>query len=478
MLQKLEMKFSDFAGNPISLCTVTKCHKREGDPVHYGDPLFDLRVSQVLVPQRASLAWRQGNRLSTRPSEIADLVGRQLEGDPLARGEGKMADGDIAAPRHFWRRVIATDRGFMRKLHAQEGSHPQIGDLMALLSTGECDSIGTACAPIHIPAFRVVTCPTPPNDVLDTMAARMRVRGTEEHRSKNTVIFWSEEGREERRIGIFAKGGCDLPSIMECRPLIQRVLKGTCCIHHGGSVADARNDLLLQTLRTDLPGQLIDEAVDKLRLQPTCFQPGLFRKSFVVDGPSGPETFPTTVVILSNGSDLTRVLYRHRQYGFLVDPGGGWLDERSLDDPLKDLSAIAWFRRNFISIGRVTVEKYQENLSRVIQHIRDASSAHILIFNNLTAGPNSPVHNYQSGDPETAVRGSRSSTRYWPVRSLEFKLALTEVSRKLDVPIIDVDRIVKKVGIRTERDIYHFQPKVASLVAEQIFGILGDLGVF
>ena len=195
----------------------------------------------------------------------------------------------------------------------------------------------------------------------------------------------------------------------------------------------------------------------------------------MVDGPSGPETFPTTVVILSNGSDLTRVLYRHRQYGFLVDPGGGWLDEGSLDDPLKDLSAIAWFRRNFVSIGRVTVERYQENLSRVIQHIRDASSAHILIFNNLTAGPNSLVHNYQPGDPETAVRGSRSSTRYWPVRSLEFKLALTEVSRKLDVPIIDVDRIVKKVGIRTD---YHFQPKVASLVAEQIFGILGDLGVF
>src|SRR5262249_19014901 len=153
------------------------------------------------------------------------------------------------------------------------------------------------------PAVRVAIRAVELDVLLNTMAERSRRFKnlfTRQHTAKNSLIFWSEQ-EQERRIGIFAKGGCDLPSIMSCKPLIEKVLRGTCCIMHEGSLADARTDLLLQTLRTDLPRELIDEVIAKLRLQPECFQPRLFEKTFKTDGPDGSVEFPLSVVILGSG---------------------------------------------------------------------------------------------------------------------------------------------------------------------------------
>jgi hypothetical protein len=167
--------------------------------------------------------------------------------------------------------------------------------------------------------------------------------------------------------------------------------------------------------------------------------------------------------MLGSGSDLNRSLYRHRERGFLVDPGAGWLT--NMRDVLGDLSSITWFRRNFVSIGKVTPEQYRDNLFQVVEQIRQRNGAHVLVFNNLNLDPRGDTHNYQfSKNPDTK-------------RRIEFKLALTEVSRQLGVPIIDVDRIAKKHGIDTMQDFAHFPATMTVRIAEEIFGILRDLRV-
>src|SRR5262249_31766980 len=160
------------------------------------------------------------------------------------------------------------------------------------------------------------------------------------------------------------------------------------------------------------------------------------------------------VVILGSGSDLNRVLYRHREHGLLVDPGTGWLGAQ-LEQVLNDLGSVAWFRRNFVSIGRITPQQYADNLSQIIQQIRQRNGAHVVAYNNLTMDPRADAHNYQFLKAPQTIRG------------LEFKLALTEVSRNLSVPIVDVDRVIKKAGIQKMPDLAHFPAEITLRIAEE-----------
>src|SRR5438105_1268427 len=142
----------------------------------------------------------------------------------------------------------------------------------------------------------------------------------------------SESGR---RIGIHARGSCDARLILATAPLIRHVLKGECCILYDGIVSDSRSDLLLQTLQ-DLPQERLGPVIKNLRLDPNYFRNQLFHKTFAVPAEDGPEEFPKTVVVLSTGADVIRTVYRHREHGLLVDPGGVWLSsslEPILDDP-------------------------------------------------------------------------------------------------------------------------------------------------
>src|SRR5205807_4769011 len=127
-------------------------------------------------------------------------------------------------------------------------------------------------------------------------------------------------------------------------------------------------------------------------------------------------------------------VYRHREHGLLVDPGGVWLSS-SLEPILDDPSAVRWFRENFVSVGRIPVEAFVENFTRIIHLLRSQAGAHILVFNTLTVDPGGTVHNYQF------VRNPHA------LRRREFHVALAELSRKLDFPVIDVDHVLKRAGV-------------------------------
>jgi hypothetical protein len=222
--------------------------------------------------------------------------------------------------------------------------------------------------------------------------------------------------------------------------------------------------LELQTLQ-NLPPEWTAEAIEKLHLGNDYFQPRLFENTLVVPGHEDLGEFPKTVVIISIGSDSGgRRLYRHREHGFLVDPGGGWL--KSLDSTLNDLTAVTWFRKYFESVGLISLDAFVENFTKVIQTLRAKTTKHVLVFNTLTLEPGSTAHNYQFVKHSDTMRWRR------------FNLALTELSRQLDFPIVDLDRIVRRYGMRGQRSAAHFPPQVDLLIAREAFRIINELGVF
>lgn len=279
----------------------------------------------------------------------------------------------------------------------------------------------------------------------------------------NFLAFSSGRDRENR-IGIYARGGCDLRALFAAVPSIRRVLNGTCCILRDGIVADSRSDLLLQGLEPP-PNDLVEAIIRTMKLRADYFRPTVFDSTFVMPGSRGPEEFPKKIVILSIASDVVRVMYRHREHPVLVDPGGTWF-RRPMSHMLADPKAIQWFKEYFVSIGRIGPDDFSENFARIVTRVKTSTGAHVLVFNLLNPEPRGLIHNYQFvKDPLM-------------VRRREFNLALVELSRRLDFSIVDVDRVLQREGVRNQQDWAHHHPAQYPAMGEELFRILQELEVF
>jgi hypothetical protein len=284
----------------------------------------------------------------------------------------------------------------------------------------------------------------------------------EECRRKFLVL--RSGSRPDQRVGIYARGGCDLPAIFACAPLIEPILQGSCCISHEGLATDSRSDALLQTL-SDIPRTHVQPIIDRLKLSTDYFDPVPFEPTFTIQTDSGLETFPKTVTIISIGADVVRIAYRHREHGFLVDPGGIWLG-RPMEEVLGDVEAAKWFRENFVSDGRLEVEDFIANMTRLVTSLRERTSGHVLVLNCLNPEPRGLTHTYQLyKDPLL-------------LRRRAFNLALLELSRSLDFSIIDINRTAQRAGIRDQVDWIHTHPLQYLPIAQEIFRIMVDLKVF
>jgi hypothetical protein len=185
-----------------------------------------------------------------------------------------------------------------------------------------------------------------------------------------------------------------------------------------------------------------------------------------VPGPDGDELFNKDVIIISAGPDTVRSLYRHKEHGFLVDPGGYWLN-RSMDEVLADMSSAIWFKKNFINEGKINVETFSNNIAQIVTLLRQRTDAIILILNVLTVEPGNRTHNYQ------LVANAHE------IRRREFCLALNELSCEHDFYVVDVDRALKRAGLRdTQMDFAHYPDEVYPYIGQEVFRILDDLGLF
>lgn len=281
--------------------------------------------------------------------------------------------------------------------------------------------------------------------------------------NKNYLIIQSKQDPDPR-VGIFLRGGCDLPAMFLMAPWMREGVKGTIAIARPpGMIGASHTRQLLQSLE-DLPDEIVGETCHRLKLSRDFFRPILFQDTFAIQDFSRIGEFPKTVIILSLGTDLTRPMYRHREHGFLVDIGGWWRNQ-SMEKALQDLEAAKWFKSHFESVGRIDVDEFKLAFTQLMKEIRARVGAHVIVFNHLAVEPHNPVHNYQ-------LLGRT------PVfRRREFLLALAELSGELDFHIIDMDRVLKEQGVHEQVDFAH--PSIENMIplAQEGYRILKELEV-
>jgi hypothetical protein len=278
---------------------------------------------------------------------------------------------------------------------------------------------------------------------------------------------------DDPRVGIYMKGSCELPSMFRTLPKIRGKVNGDFAIYlHGGTmgISGSRPDVLLQS-RQDISEDTIKQTFEghyrflENQLGFDYFKPVLFDPTFDLPMMRSVGKFPKSLVILSIGSTVARTAYKHRETGVIVDPGGFWLNQ-SMDSVLRNLEVATWFKKNFQSIGKLTTQTFYENFEKVIQQVKAETGAPIVVFNTLMVDPGTHIHNYQfARNPQT-------------VRRRDFDLALRELSRRLDFSIMDIDRILKTVGIRNQVDFAHPPNESMEPIAEEAFRLMQELEIF
>lgn len=282
--------------------------------------------------------------------------------------------------------------------------------------------------------------------------------GFVQHAGEKFVVLSSKE-EPEPRVGIYMRGGCDLPSLFAATPLFRDNLRGTVAIFNDGiGITDARADILLQALRGVNPDH-VAETMERLKLPAEYFSPRLLEKTFVIPGSEQFGEFQKTVIVLSAAPNLVRTAYRHREHGYIVDPGGWWLTQ-SMESVLSDLSTARWFKEKYEAIGKITTAQFRESFREIVRLVKETTGAQVLVYNALIVEPGSLTHNYQFVNNSQSMRGR------------ELYLALIDLSRELDFHIVDVDRVLKKAGVSKQTDFAHFLSEHSSAIAAEAHRIL------
>jgi len=275
--------------------------------------------------------------------------------------------------------------------------------------------------------------------------------------------FYAVRNGSGERFGVFGIGGCDVTAITGAGPLLSRAHRGTLCVGSFAKADHVRSDLLVQTLDPPDPA-VTREVVEKLGLIDHYFSPALFDPTFRVPDQQGLGEFPKNVVVLSISADTARTVYRHREHGFLVDPGGWWLTT-DMATVLDDLSVTKWFAKNFVTARRISLEDSMANFERIITEVRKRTGAFVVLMNVLTVDPGSSSLDYMHANSPHRVRRR------------EFHLAVAELAARTNVALLDVDRIAKETGISRQADFVHYTPDQKRRMSEQLARLLISEGV-
>ncbi|HSF86499.1 MAG TPA: hypothetical protein VLG28_12705 [Acidimicrobiia bacterium] len=251
------------------------------------------------------------------------------------------------------------------------------------------------------------------------------------------------DGSREHRTGIYAYGGCDLDAIVPAGRELRRQVAGLTSVVHVGDIAIGRSDFILQGLESPPAAEHIAEVSELLNLDDDHFAARLFEPNFTVPNHGDLGEFAKNVVVLSIAPDMVRTMYRHREHGYLLDPGGFWLGS-DMATVLGDLDKVKWFAANFKKLGRIKVEDALANFERIISLLRTRVGAEVLVANALVVDPGITTFDYRlSHSPHTS-------------RRREFVLGLIDLSRKLDFPVLDIDSLTKRDGVSGMGDFVHY----------------------
>lgn len=291
-----------------------------------------------------------------------------------------------------------------------------------------------------------------------------KVGGTTIHAQTNAMVIQGPEDGPKK--GVYMVGGCDLPPLFLASPQMAEALEsGTVALDRPTAwLGSATSGQLLQTFE-GVPMEVKREMAGRLKLARNFFTEAFFDRTFTPRRLEEFGEFPKDLVVMSVGSDLVRSLHRHREYGFLVDLGGWWLNQ-SLEKAVKDMDTLKWFKATFEPVGRVPLDEYVDNLSTIVDRIHNEIGAKVLVLNTLVVDPLKREHNYQLHNQDHLTR------------KREFTIALTELSAEKGFWIVDVDRALKGFGVQEATDFAHFPVESKQPVANEAFRIMRELEIF
>jgi hypothetical protein len=257
-----------------------------------------------------------------------------------------------------------------------------------------------------------------------------------------------------KRINIFFKGNVDLYDsllysriggqivwnglnglVRETRPDTTVLVKHECC---------TRSDAIRET--TGIPAELESRRLPfRTQSLKSQFRTELF-------------SFEADAVVLSILPDITNSLVRHSRDGYCFYPEG-WQQWPAEDQ--------TWLRRTFVPEPLLSPDESMSSFASVIAALRARRNTPVLIYNVSSIVPGERLRSYAAAVDECLS-----------VRIRRFNLALIELSRQLDVAIVDVDALVARAGAdRIKLDSVHLTGEGYNLVAAEVRDTLADLGV-
>jgi hypothetical protein len=210
-----------------------------------------------------------------------------------------------------------------------------------------------------------------------------------------------------------------------------------------------RSDLLAQSVA----GGSTPSASGRGQVCPVVKQPEADHNSTLLDD-------QVDIVVLSAQPELLAVPWSVGERDHLIGP----IDSRHQNgsaEPCTRLDA------QITPASEISGEESKENWARFIRLVKQASGAHIIVFNCSPLDPTDQVHNYHRTDDTLSVRAQR------------LNFALMQLSTLEGISIIDVERLVAELG----GDQHVLQPLLYSAEAYasmcgEFLRVLEDIGFF
>lgn len=120
--------------------TITRWLVAEGDLLEFGDPICDISLSDWMALRKT----KRARNLVRIQDKVQDKVKHNFE---LRQGRGVMI-----------MRIVASERGYLRRRDAEVGKRVKVGDVLGLVSTGANDPVSGD--PNGSSAMRVVAIST------------------------------------------------------------------------------------------------------------------------------------------------------------------------------------------------------------------------------------------------------------------------------------------------------------------------------
>jgi hypothetical protein len=258
-----------------------------------------------------------------------------------------------------------------------------------------------------------------------------------------------------KRLQVLIKGNVDLHDSLQYSRVNGRVqwngLNALLSKQHPEYVARVRQEPCARWDLTGLEGRAIPAALASRKLDLGAFNlESQFSSQLLAQ--------PMDVLVLSIQCEVTNELRRHGRDGYSFLPAGidGWSEE-----------ARRWLDDEFDVVPRCTVDESMRNLAALVDKVRAASKATILVYNMSPIVPGERIDNHRGFEDALSTRIK------------EYNLGLIHFTRHHDVLLVDVDQAVARSGAdRLKLDFMHYYRDGYRIMATEVLRILEDRGHF